>query len=183
MFMTLVRRFFVCLSVVCYAVGCGSASNNMFEAIEEDDAAQDATNAMENNKPDKAIIILEKALSSDPENYKLISLLSAAYAQKYGVDLISLALELADSDSESKSQESSAATSEEQSPGNQSALTALWPILPEATEVTLAGIQHALDLLMSIPAAARTNADHFKLGILSTVNVSMQLKSLDIISR
>jgi len=144
--------------------GCGSG--NAFSSLETDDAAEDAIHELENNNPDKAISILESALSSDPENWQLVSILSAAYAQKHGISIVDIALSMAESSSTSLADDSDQ-------------LSQIWPYLPEASEANLTGVSTALDLLRSIPSASRTDADNFKLALLSTASVSLRLKSFD----
>ena len=147
----------------CAICFCGSADKNHFQSFEKEDAAEDATLELEREKPQKAIDILEKELAADGENYQLLSLLSSAYAQKHGIDVIRFAISLASSETKTANP-----------------LTALWPALPEATEENVDGVEYAVDILAAIPAEARTNADSFKLGLLSTCLVSLQLKALDL---
>jgi len=144
--------------------GCGSG--NAFSSLETADAGQDAVHELENNNPDKAISILESALNSDPDNWQLVSILSAAYAQKHGISLIDLALNMATSATELVSENDQ--------------LSQIWPYLPPATDENLTGIATALDLLRSIPISSRTDADNFKLALLSTASVSLRLKSFDV---
>ena len=75
-----------------FSLSCGT---NVFKAAEKADPAADATVAIEQKKPDKAIRILEDALKDDPENWTLVSLLSSAIAQKFGIDLIRVILKMA----------------------------------------------------------------------------------------
>lgn len=167
------RKFSLVLSYVSllFLGSCGLATNNSFKSLEKEDAAQDAAHEMEQDRPQEAIVILERALQSDPENYVLISLLSAAYAQKYGVDLITIALKMASPEEEGAALSGTTSSNP---------MTALWAVLPEASDENLEGVDHAVSLLMSIPLDARREADSFKLGILSTVAASLQLKALDL---
>lgn len=162
-----VKHWIVSIVMSCVLVtGCGK---NVFQSYEKDDPAQKAANAMERGDPDKAIKILEAALEKDPNNYVYISLLSAAYGQKHGVDILDLALAMADDSSGDSSSGSKTA-----------GIAVLWPILPEATEANLLGVEKAVALLVSIPIAERTNADVFKLAILSTASISLRIKSFDL---
>ena len=75
------------------------------------DPAEDATLALEDGNPEKAISILEDALKDDADNYKLTSILASAYAQKAGIDPLSFALKLADQGSKTDSSSSSSSSS------------------------------------------------------------------------
>ena len=147
-------------------VACGS---NALKSLDEPEPDEEATLNMEDGKPDSAIKVLESALASDSANYQYISLLSAAYAQKFGVDTLTFAEKLG-----TNATSSSGATS-----GNASVITAMYPILPAATDANIAGISYASALLVSIPASNRTSADNFKLALLSTAETSIRTKKLD----
>lgn len=148
--------------------GCG---NNSLKQFEKEDAAEDAAIELENEDPDKAIEILDEAIADDPENWKLISMLSAAYAQKAEVDLLDLALNMAITSTD----DTDSASTEDQTE-----LAQLWEYLPPATDANLTNADTAVNLLRSIPQAERTQADHFKLALLSTASLSLRLKSFDL---
>ncbi len=141
-----------------------ACSSNTFSALDTADPAEAAVVAMEDGKPQKAIDLLEKALRDDTTNYQLISLLSAAYAQRHGIDTLSFAEKLATDDN---------------SNGSANAITALYGILPDATDEHIDGIHYANVLLMSIPEADRTAADNFKLALLSMAETSIRTKKYD----
>ncbi len=158
-------KTWICSLIVgaCLSVGCGK---NIFQEYEKEDPAQESANAMERGESQKAIDILEPAIEKDPDNYVLISLLSAAYAQKHEVDILDLALAMADGD-------------DEDSGTKTSGIAVLWPFLPEASAANMNGLSTAVELLESIPVPERTSADNFKLAILSTASVSLRAKSFD----
>lgn len=139
---------------------CGT---NMYESQDKADPAEAATRALEEDNPDEAIKILDRALADDPENYQLISIKSAAVAQKYGVDTLSLALKLADKKSKKK--------------GN--GITSTFSALPKATNANIAGVGEAVDLMESIPENDRTDADNFKLSMLLTAHMGLLSKKFD----
>jgi hypothetical protein len=142
---------------------CGT--NNLFKDAEKDDVAEDAAIELEKGEPEKAIKMIEKALQHAPNDYPLISLLSAAYAQRGGISIIDLASNMVDhADNGSESQNS---------------ITALWPLLPEPSVQNLSDVRKGVTLLRSIPSSQRTDADSFKLAVLSTALASMQLKAFD----
>lgn len=149
------------LCLVLILTACGSSNPNLYQALEKKDVAADAIHALENHKEQEAIDLLEKELENDANNYPLISILSSAYAQRSGIDFVGLALEMT-------------STTE-----TTNGIYALWPALPEASDANIDGVETAVDLLKSIPTAHRTDADLFKLALLSTVLVSLQMKALD----
>lgn len=157
------RWYALIMAHLVFATACGS---NVFKPIEKKDAAEDATILLEKGKADDAISILTSALEDDPSNYQLTSLLSAAYAQKHGIDTISLALKMGTSSSES----SGSQTNE---------LTALFSVLPDASDENFTGLQTAIDLLLSIPEDSRTKADNFKLTMLLTSVTALRTKAFD----
>lgn len=152
-------------------LACGK---NFMSAMDKQDTDQEASRHMEDQRPDKAISILEEELADDPENYQLMSLLSAGYAQKYGVDLISFAQAMADKKKTSSSTGSSASSS---SSGN--GVTILFKVLPAATEENINGVKRALNLLLDIPGTERTTADNFKLALLQTSVLGLITKKYD----
>lgn len=152
------------LFTLTFFTACGTG--NIYKDFEEEDAAEDAAIELENGNPGEAIKILESALESDPDNYVLLSLLSAAYAQRGGVSMVDIALNMAES-----------ADSEDSD--SQNGIAALWPFLPEATDSNISDVDYGLSLLQSIPSDERTDADNFKMAVLSTALASLELKALD----
>ncbi len=142
---------------------CTSAcGTNVFEAVADPDPADEATAALDERKSDEAITILEKALQKEPENYLYISLLASAKAQKAGVDTTDIALEMA------KGGETS---------GNP--LTALFTILPAASEDVIDLLGEATELLASIPADQLEDGDTFKISMFNTAFTALQAKFFD----
>jgi hypothetical protein len=138
---------------------CGT---NMFEAVAEPDPADAATAALDERKPNDAITILEKALQNEPENWVYVSLLASAKAQKAGVDTTDIALEMA------KGGEAS---------GN--ALTALFTVLPDASEDVIDLLGEATELLASIPTDQLQDGDTFKISMFNTAFTALQAKYFD----
>ena len=177
------RVLFVLSSLIAL-LACGG---NVFKSVEKEDPDQDAIKAMEDQDPDKAIRILTDALGSDIEQIindssastlsqnlraaigddedkaRRLSLLSAAYAQKYGLDPLSVALKMAESSGG----------------GDGNGITALFPVLPEATAENIAGIDKALGILQAIPAERFTKADFYKQSILFSASMALRSKALD----
>ncbi len=77
---------FIALSF--YLAACGS---NVFDKADKKSVADEAVHYIELGKSEKAIAVLLKGLKKEPENYLFMSLMASAYAQKHGVDLISIA--------------------------------------------------------------------------------------------
>lgn len=144
-------------------IACGT--DNILKDLEDEDVAEEAAIALENDQPSNAIKLLKGALESDPNNYKLISLLSSAYSQRGGISMVDLALHI----SETQNDDSEF----------QNSVSSLWPFLPDATGNHLADVREAMAQLRGIPFANRTDADHFKLAVISTALASLELKSLD----
>lgn len=153
--------------VLCFLclIGCG---RSIYRSFEKDDPAEEATIALEENNPDKAIKILEEALEEEPTNYKLTSLLSMATAQKYEIDLITIAIGMAENEG-----------SNNQSSSSSNDIVRLFSAVPEPNSTNLAGLARAITLLESIPQSQKTKADNFKLIILHTTNFTMTTKRYD----
>lgn len=147
-------------------VSCGA---NPFKTYEKKDPAEDATVALENNDADKAISILTKALEDEPDNNTYKSVLSLAYAQRAGIDPLTLAQKMGGSDS---------ATSSAAASGN--GLTSLFGIMPEATDAHIADVDTAIALIISIPTPARITADTLKLAMFQIAAMTLRSKQLDI---
>jgi hypothetical protein len=143
---------------------CGDKS--VLQSAEKRDPATEAARAMEQDRPEDAVATLRSALEKDPLNYQLRSLLSAALAQYYGIDAISLALKMA----ENKSGDSSSSNG----------IVALFVVLPDPTDETIAGLEEAIQELESIPEAERTRADNFKLSMMHTSLLGLRTKKFDL---
>lgn len=145
-------------------ISCGK---NIYSSFESEPAAESATIALEDQKPDKAISILEKAIAKDGSgtNYQLTSLLASAKAQKAGVDTIDLVLNLVDSS---------------QSSSSDNGIIAMFTVMPEASSENIDLVIEARDLLISIPEASRTDADVFRLSMYYTTIMVLQTKALDL---
>jgi hypothetical protein len=152
----------IILPSLCLALSLGACGTNVFEAVADPDPADEATAAMDERKSDEAIVILEKALQKDPENWLYISLLASAKAQKAGVDTTDIALEMA------KGGESS---------GNP--LTALFSVLPAATDEVIDLLGESTDLLASIPTDQLEDGDAFKISMFNTAFTALQAKYFD----
>lgn len=137
---------------------------NVYSTFDNPSAEESATIALEQQKPDKAIAILEKALADDISNYQLTSLLASAKAQKAGVDTIDLVLNM---------------VSSAESSSSSNGIVALFTVMPEASEENLILITQAQDHLISIPEASRTDADIFRLSMYYTAMMVLQTKTLD----
>lgn len=154
--------FAIILTLIQVLMGCGK---NVYKSSEKKDPAQDATVYLENNQPQKAIDLLTDALANDPTNTKYMSILSMAYAERAGVDPITLGQKAAATSTTS----SSSAT----------AMTALFPVLPSATDANIADVDMAVSLLNKIPAASIIPADTFKMGIFLMASTALHVKKLD----
>ena len=146
-------------------VGLSACGTNTFTAAEKKDPAEIATRSLENNKPQDAIDGLEKALSKDPANPCYLSILSSAYAQIVGIDPLTIAQTMATAS------------------GTSNSVTGLFGVVPAATSNNLKVMQHAVDLLQSIPPAQRTTADNFKLALFLLANISLVAKHYDSLSK
>ncbi len=154
------KSIVLCLSLLGLTSACGT---NVFEMVATPDPGDAAVAAMDERKSDRAISILEKALASEPENWLYVSLLASAKAQKAGVDTTDIALEMAKSDSSAS--------------GN--ALTALFTILPTATNTSISLLAESTDLLATIPNEELTDGDLFKVSMFNTALTALQAKYFD----
>jgi hypothetical protein len=123
---------------------------------------------MEAGNPDKAISILTSALEDDPGNSQYISLLAMAYAERGGIDAISLALKMASNNSSTSSS----------STGN--GVTALFSIMPEATDEHIADVDMAVTLMGQLPAEAFNTAEKLKLAMFQTASLTLRTKKYDL---
>ena len=160
--MRIYKSFLVALCLT----SCGP---NLFQSASERDPAEDATIALENGDADKAIRILEDALESDSSNIQFISILSLAYAQRAGVDPISLIQSLASNASSGGSSQAQDTTS----------LVSLFSVMPPATQPAINDVDKAVSLLLSIPNAERAQYDNIKLAMFQTSSMTLKLKILD----
>ncbi len=164
------RHLSLTIVIMCSLLFHTACGKNMFGRFEEEEPAEDATIALEQNKPDKAIRILNAALEDDPENYQLVSLLSAATAQKYGIDAFTMVMRMVNSQKEQ---------AENQTPSGSNNITALFSAVPASTPENIAGINEAIRIMMTIPATSRTRADNFYLSLMNTAALTLQTKKFD----
>ena len=151
-----------------------SCGTSLFVKAEKKDAKEDATLELEKNNPDAAISLLNKALAKDPGNPRLLALLSSATAQKYGIDTITIALQMSKNSGKSASASSSSTAS-----GSSNGITLLFSALPAATDDRIAGVQSAISIMESIAAADRTPADNFLLTMMHTSVIGLTAKQFD----
>lgn len=140
---------------------CGS---NLYRTTDPGDPAEDATIALEQDKPSSAIQILESALADDPENAKYLSILAAAYAQRAGIDPIIFARKMADLD-----------TSTSSSAGR----LAAFAILPNPTEDVLRDIDKAISIMSELGLDRFLPGDSLKLGLYQSASFLLHTKALD----
>ena len=155
-----------------FTSACGTS---IFVHAEKKNSAEDATINLEKNQPDAAIGTLNKALAKDPENTKLIALLSSATAQKYGIDVVTIALQMAKNSSTPATTSSSSSGASSGTNG----ITALFSVLPASTDENINGIQGAISIMETIPAALRTAADNFMLTLMHTAVLGLVAKQFD----
>jgi hypothetical protein len=141
---------------------------NAFKQMEKQEPAQEATVALENDNAQKAIDILTDALKDDPGNQQYISILALAYAQRAGVDPLTLAQKMASDTANSDSSLTLAG-------GN--SVTALFGVMPVATEATIADVDTAVALLLSL--TTRPSYDVLKLAMFQTASMTLRAKILD----
>lgn len=169
----------VASSLLCFHVGCGK---NMLASGESKDPAQDGISALERDDADAAISIIESALNSDPDNPKYKSILATAYAQRAGIDPLSLMQNMAkqsSTDAETDETDEAITPGETNAATQGNSLTALFSVMPEATSDRLADVDQAISLLNSIAAADRQPGDPFKLAIYQTASMVLHTKALD----
>ncbi len=136
---------------------------NSFTSLEKSDPAEDSTIALEEGNPQKAIDILTDALEGDPGNLQYISLLSMAYAQRAGVDPVTLIQNMSSTSSLAES----------------NSITSLFSIMPPATETAIADVDTAVALLLTIPGSDRKTYDTLKLALFQTASMTLRSKILD----
>lgn len=111
-----------------------------------------------------------------------LSLLSQAVALEFGIDPLTIALQLGtDSGGTTSSGTANGDTADDGSSNtNQNnVISALFPVLPEATPANIEGFDKAQAILNSLPESLLTTADTFKKAILLTTGVSLRSKRLD----
>lgn len=150
------------LAAVSFAVlvSCGA---NPLKTYEKKDPAEDATVALEEGNPDKAISILTSALEGDPNNYQYVSILALAYAERGGLDALTLAQKMASNNSS----------------GSSGGVTSLFSVMPAATDGNIADVDRAATLMVTIPSANRTTADVLKIAIFQTAALTLRSKKYD----
>ena len=147
--------------------GCG---DNLLKSAEKKDPAEDAVLELENDNPDKAISILESALQDDPENPKLLSILSYAFAARAGVEPLKLISKM-----------TSSGTSTESGAQSDSELLLLFDVVPDATAENIADIDRAVSILVSeIAPDDRLPGDTLKLALFQTASLVMHMKAIDL---
>ncbi len=159
-------RHFTLASLIWVISTCGA---NPFDTYEESDPAEDATVALEEGNPNKAINILTKALQRDPDNYQYISILALAYAERGGIDALTLAQKMASNSSSTSMSNSSS-----------NGVTSLFSVMPDATDANIADVDTAVSLMVTIPAAVRTNADTLKIAMYQTASLTLRTKKYDL---
>ena len=140
---------------------CGA---NPFKKYEKKDPAEDATIALEEGNPDKAISILTSALEGDPDNWVYVSILGLAYAERGGINALTLAQNMATNSSSTSTH----------------GVTSLFSIMPEATDSHISDVDTALTYMTSIPAASRTSADILKIAMFETAALTLRTKKYDL---
>lgn len=140
--------------------GCGQS---LFASLDEPSTEDRIMAHLENDEPDKALAIIDAELAKTPDDDRLKSIKSAAIAQKYGVDTMSLALAVIDQQKEGG--------------GSGNAVSTLLAALPEVNAAAIGGVQQAVDILDSL--AQPNHSDNFKLTMLNMALLSMRLKLID----
>lgn len=157
-----IKNWQILLSLAC-ALLLPSCGTSLFSGLDKKNSEDKIILYLEQNKPDDALKEIESQLAKTPDDPKLLSLKSAAIAQKYGIDTISLALQMAKSQSSPSS--------------NQNEVTALFGVLPDASDERIAGLQQAVDILNGIDQ--KTDSDLFKLTMLNSSLMTLRIKKLD----
>lgn len=143
-----------------------SCGPNPFATLETGDPAEDATIALEKGDPNRAINILTEALQDEPENWTYVSILALAYAERAGINALTLAENMAESPSGS--------------PASTNNVTALFSVLPDATDQTIDDVDEAVSLMLTIPPANRTAADTLKIAMFQTASLTLRTKKYDL---
>jgi hypothetical protein len=143
-----------------------SCGPNHLATLERDDPAEDATIALEEGDPNKAINILTKALEGDSTNWIYVSILALAYAERAGINALTLAQNMA-----SNSENGTSSSNE---------VTALFSILPDATDTNISDVDQAVALMITIPSDSRTTADVLKIVMFQTASLTLRTKKYDL---
>jgi hypothetical protein len=152
----------ICI-LLAFMSSCGA---NPFKSYETKDPAEDATVALEQGHPDKAIDILTSALRDEPENWQYVSILALAYAERAGIDALTLAQNMASTSSGGGS--------------STNGVTSLFAILPVASDANISDVDQAVSLMISIPTASMTTADILKLAMFQTAALTLRTKKYDL---
>lgn len=146
-------------------VACGSS--NTYAPLQSYDPADEAARLLEKGKPQEAITLLEDSLKEDPENYRWISMLALAYAQRAGVAPIDFVEKLGDSTATSGSSTST------------NGITSLFSVTPAATTQNIADVDYAITLMGQLPSDQFSDAEKLKLSIFQTASTVLKIKALD----
>jgi hypothetical protein len=158
-----IKKLYIIALIVSHLVSCGP---NPFASYETKDPGEDATVALEDGNPNKAINILTDALKDEPENWQWVSILALAYAERAGINALTLAQKMA-------------SNSGGQATTSSNEVTALFSILPEATDSNINDVDEAVALMLKIPALNRTTADVLKIAMFQTASLTLRTKKLD----
>ncbi len=194
---TFKKMVYIALLTICF--GCGP---NLFKSADPADPDERAVRYLEDGKPDAAKKLLEDklgaevkdllagtatgselstalyaAIGDDEKKLGYLSILSSAYAQIVGLDPLDLALKLAESKSTTASSSGALKLAADASMGN--GVTALFPVLPAATNENISYVEKALAILQAIPAGYMKAGDVFKQGLFMTSLFSLRMKKLD----
>jgi hypothetical protein len=153
----------IVIAVIFAISGCGGS--NTYTPLQSYEPADEAARLLEKGKPQEAITVLEDALKEEPENYRWISMLALAYAQRAGVAPIDFVEELG----------TSAASGESSANG----ITSLFGVTPPATRQNIADVDYAISLMTQLPADQLTDAEKLKLSIFQTASTVLKIKALD----
>lgn len=156
-------RIYLLTLLVTHLVSCGP---NPFKSYETKDPGEDATVALEEGNPNKAIRILSEALQDEPENWQWVSILALAYAERAGINALTLAQKM------SSNSGGPATTSTNE-------VTTLFAILPSATDANISDVDEAVSLMLTIPADNRTTADVLKIGMYQAASLTLRTKKYD----
>jgi hypothetical protein len=156
--------------IVLFAFICG-CGGNPFAAYEKKEPAEDATIALEQGNPTKAINILTNALDDDPNNYQLVSLLGLAYAERAGINALTVVQKMASNASSSSGGSGNSSTN---------GVVSLFSVMPEASDQNILDIDTAVTVMLSIPNESRTQADKLKIGMYQTAALTLRTKRYDL---
>jgi hypothetical protein len=161
------KKLLLPLALTATLASCG---DNLLKSQEKKEPAEDAVLELENDNPDKAISILESALQDDPENPKLLSILSYAFAARAGVEPLKLISKM-----------TSTGTSTEGGTQSDSQLLLLFDVVPEASAENIDDIDRAVSILVSeIAPDDRLPGDTLKLALFQTASLVMHMKAIDL---